>query len=124
MSLLQEQASCAPSQKPDSYIYALAPIASNGIAAITSADELLLLDRQNLQTATPLYFSDVPTGVTCMVPSDAEGTSIICAGRDGVIATFDTRSQKKTAQFNQSKDGFDRWLLIYFYLDRTETSGR
>jgi hypothetical protein len=59
-----------------------------------------------------------------MVPSDAEGTSIICAGRDGVIATFDTRSQKRTAQFKQGKDGVDRWLLINFYLEHTETSGR
>jgi hypothetical protein len=124
MSLLQEQASCTPSQTPDSYIYALAPVASNGIAAITSADELLLLDRQSLQTASPLYFSDVPAGVTCMVTSNAEGSSIICAGRDGVIATFDTRSQKRTAQFNQGKDGLDCWLLIYFYLDHTDTSGR
>lgn len=98
-----EVASCAPSQKADSYIYAIAPTTSNGLAAITSADELLLVDLQNLQIANPLYFAHVPVGLTSMVTGDQDGTSIICAGRDGATATFDVRSQKRTSHFTQGR---------------------
>lgn len=98
---LGEVASCSPSRTADSYIYTIAPTTSNGLAAITSADELLLVDLQNLQLANALYFADVPTGLTTMVMGDYEGTSIICAGRDGTIATFDVRSQKRASHFKQ-----------------------
>lgn len=98
-----EVASCAPSQKADSYIYAIASATSNGLAAITSADELLLVDLQNLQIASPLYFADVPVGLTSMVIGDRDGTSVICAGRDGTTATFDVRSQKRTSHFTQGR---------------------
>jgi hypothetical protein len=98
-----EVASCAPSRKADSYICAIAPTISNGLAAITSADELLLVDLQNLQIAKPLYFADVPLGLTSMVIGDKEGTSIICAGRDGATVTFDVRSQKRTSHFTQGR---------------------
>jgi hypothetical protein len=64
-----------------------------------------------------------------MVPSDAEGTSIICAGRDGVIATFDTRSRRKTAQFNQGKDGLtvgfrfiSTWTILRHQADKQITA--
>lgn len=105
-----EAASCAPSRRGGSYIYALAPIASTGIAAITSADELLLLDRQTLQAESAVHFADVPAGVTCMVLPELEGTSIICAGRDGVIAIFDMRSQKRIVHFRQSEGYLEYWV--------------
>ena len=96
-----EVASCSPSRKADSYIYTIAPTTSNGLAAITSADEMLLVELQSLQAGNALYFADVPVGLTTMVLGDHEGTSIICAGRDGSIATFDVRSQKRASHFKQ-----------------------
>lgn len=96
-----EVASCAPSRKKDAYIYAIAPTTSNGLAAITSADELLLIDVQNLQSATPFYFADVPIGLTSMIIGNQAETSIICTGRDRTTATFDVRSQKRTSYFTQ-----------------------
>jgi hypothetical protein len=96
-----EIASCAPSRRGDSYIYTIAPTASNGLAAITSADELLVLDLQSLQNANALQFADVPVGVTSMVIEDQERTSVICAGRDGTTTIFDLRIQKRTSHFKQ-----------------------
>ena len=99
--VFREVASCAPSQKGDSYIYAIAPTLSGGLVAISSADELLLLDLQHLHNGKALYLPDVPTGVTSMTLGDLEGTSVICGGRDGVTATFDLRSQRRVSYFQQ-----------------------
>lgn len=96
-----EVASYSPSRTADSYIYAITPTTSRGLVAITSADDLLLLDLQNLQDAKALYFQNVPFGVTAMTAGDLAGTSIICAGRDGVTATFDLRSQQRVSHFKQ-----------------------
>lgn len=103
-----EVASCSPSRKADSYIYSIAPTTSNGLAAITSADELLLVDIQDLQLANALYFADVPVGLTTMVLGDNEGMSIVCAGRDGTTATFDVRSQKRASHFKQGN-----WCICF-----------
>jgi hypothetical protein len=99
--IFAEVASCTPSQSAGSYIYAIAPTTSHRLAAITSADELLLVDLQNLPTATPLYFTDVPVGLTSMIVDGQDGTSIHLAGRDGTRATFDVRSQRRTSYFTQ-----------------------
>jgi hypothetical protein len=110
--LFGEVASCAPSHKADSYIYTIAPTASTGLAAITSADELLLLDTQHLQNASAISFPDVPSGVTSMVVGDQEAWSVVCCGRDGITATFDLRSQKITSHFKQG--GFSTCFVISF----------
>lgn len=45
-----------------------------------------------------------------MVLPELEGTSIICAGRDGVIAIFDMRSQKRIVHFRQSEGYLEYWV--------------
>ena len=95
----REVSSCAPSQCQDVYIFAVAPLASRALAAITSADELLVLARDNLEHAAVARLQDVPKGPTSLVTTDA-GSTAICAGTDGVVAIFDIRLQSRAAQFS------------------------
>lgn len=104
VKLFQLSASCSPSAKDDSFIYSLTPTSSNGLATLTSADELVLLDRSNLHGISA--FTDVPTGVTCLQPGDKEGNVVICSGRDGTVAIFDVRTKTKTSQFKLGAIGY------------------
>ena len=98
----QQLAGCAPSRCEDVYIYAIAPIANRGLAAITSADELLLLDRDSLQPIDAARFQGLPRGLTSLAVVD-EGTTAICAGGDGVVAFFDLRTGSRVAHFNSGR---------------------
>lgn len=88
---------CSPSSANDSYIYSIVPTSNNGIAVISSSDELLLLDRTSLRNVLSLSSPKVPTDVTCLQPGDQAGNWVICAGRDGSIITLDLRSQSTIA---------------------------
>jgi len=94
-----EAATCSPSQKSDVYVFTIIPLAEAGIAAITSADELVLLHAATLQTATIFTPKDGLKGLTSLVSAD-DGTSPICAGTDGVVTIFDIRTSRPSAQFN------------------------
>lgn len=98
----RELASCAPSQQHDVYIYAIAPLVGNALAAITSADELVLLPRDTLSASNASRVKNVPQGLTSLVTTDG-GTTAVCAGNDGVIAVFDVRMQSRAAQFLAGK---------------------
>lgn len=95
----QSFASIAPSRTDNAYIFALVQTVGNGLAAITSADELLVVDQQNLSSNNTISFSGAPTGVNCLVSGDDSGQSLLCSGTDGNVTTFDVRSQKKTSNF-------------------------
>ncbi len=101
VKLYQPAATCSPSVKADSYIYSIVPTSSNGLAAITSADELVLLDRATLQKVSA--FNGVPTGVTCLQQGDKGGHILLCSGRDGSVASFDVRSKAMVSQFKLGK---------------------
>lgn len=90
-------ASCAPSQHEDVYIFATTPVTDRALAAITSADELLILNRDRLSSSDVVRVPNVPKRLTSLVVSD-EGTTVICAGGDGVVAVFDVRTQSRVAQ--------------------------
>lgn len=95
----REVASCAPSRHDDVYIFSTAPLAGNGLAAITSADELLLLhDKGSLNSSTTSTLSDCPQGPSSLVVADA-GQTVICAGSDGRVVVYDIRTQTKAAEF-------------------------
>ncbi|KAH0845514.1 WD domain protein [Fonsecaea pedrosoi] len=100
--IYQPLASCAPSTHEDVYIFAIAPVAGRGLAAITSADELLLLDRDNLAVSNPVGIQGVPHRLSSLVV-DEQGTSLICAGDDGTVAIFDVRTQSSVAHFKSAK---------------------
>jgi hypothetical protein len=93
-----EAAACSPSQKKDVYVFTIVPAAEGTIAAITSADELVLLQAATLQTAKIFTTKDGLQGLTSLVSAD-DGTSAICAGSDGIVTVFDIRSPRLSAQF-------------------------
>lgn len=115
----QSFASVAPSRADNAYIFDLVQTFGNGLAAITSADELLVVDRQNLSTSQPILFSGTPAGTNCLVSGDESGQSLLCSGTDGNVATFDVRSQKKTSHFKIGKT-----LLAYADSDVHLTKSR
>lgn len=92
-------ASLAPSRTDNAYIFALVRTIGNGLAVTTSADELLVVDRQNLSASQVILFDDTPKGTHCLVAGDAPGQTLLCSGADGKVATYDVRSQKKVSQF-------------------------
>ena len=90
-------ATCSPSTVNGSYIYSIAPASNNGIAVISSSDELVLLDRSTLKHSFSVISPTVPTGVTCLQPEGKEGNVVVCAGRDGSVLTLDVRSRTVVA---------------------------
>ncbi|EXJ59934.1 hypothetical protein A1O7_04082 [Cladophialophora yegresii CBS 114405] len=98
MQAYQQLGSCAPSSREDVYVFAIAPVTNRGLAAITSADELLLLDRGSLAQSNVGRLQGAPVGLTSLVVAD-QGTAVICAGGDGAVAVFDLRSGSRAAQF-------------------------
>lgn len=95
----QSFASIAPSRGNNAYIFQLVQTVGNGLAAITSEDELVIVDRHNLSANQTIFFDGVPVGTNCLVSGDASGQTLICSGTDGHVVTYDVRSQKKTSQF-------------------------
>lgn len=93
-----EAASCSPSLQKDVYIFTVVPLVEGLMAAITSADELVLLQAATLQTANIFTPKDGLHELTSLVSAD-DGASAVCAGRDGTVSIFDIRSPRLSAQF-------------------------
>lgn len=74
------------------------PLADRNLGAITSSDELLLLSRDDLVGSHVSSLRGVPTGITSLVSADV-GTMAICAGGEGVVGMFDTRTRSRVADF-------------------------
>ena len=98
MKILKQAAACSPCAEEYTYIYSIIPVLDASLAAITSADELLVLDRRTLQTTSSPRVSDVLTGVTRLVLGDSD-RNVVCAARDGSVATFDLRSGRYISKF-------------------------
>ena len=96
--LFWEIASTSPSQVRNSYIYSVLPIAQEKLAALTSGDELLFLDKSSLEVASR-HQNDVPKLVSCMTSYEDAKHVVICAGGDGVVATFDVRIDRRVSEF-------------------------
>lgn len=106
MSLNYRQvASCRPSAASDVYIFTILPIADRGIAAITSNNHLYLLDSTTLQPSHTVPPNNLPNNLTSLAVAD-DGYSTICAGADGVVATFDVRTRAQVGHFQTGTSTF------------------
>lgn len=74
--VFREVASQYPSRVAGSYLYSILPIVGQKLAALTSADELLLIDKSRLELVSQ-YHDDVPAPVACMTGCDSAEESII-----------------------------------------------
>lgn len=97
--VFSETASTAPSQIPGSYVYSVLPIEGERLAALTSGDELLFLDKSGLKTVSR-HQDDVPKLVSCMVGCEDGKNVVVCAGGDGLVAVFDTRADQQVSHFH------------------------
>ena len=104
----QQVGGCAPSQQEDVYIYAIAPVANRGLAAITSADELIVLNMDRLNDTDTAKFPSAISGITSLAVAD-QGNSVICAGSSGTVAVFDLRAGSRSTEF---KSGLPDWAPI------------
>jgi len=95
--LYQPYAGIAPSRDDNAYILALVPTIANGLAAITSANELFIVDR-NLASAQSRSLDNAPNGTNCLVSGDFQGQTVLCSGTNGNVATFDVRSQREVSR--------------------------
>ena len=96
--ILQTIASNYPSSHAGSYLYRINPVDFGGtlsLAVISSADEVLLLDADDI-SRTPTSLSDTPKGVTSLATGEVRAkrgrelrSVIACAGQDGVVALYD-----------------------------------
>lgn len=96
--IYREASACFPSQEKDVYIFTIVPLVEGVIAAITSADELALLQAATLQTTKIYTPKDGLQALTSLVSAD-EGSSAICGGSDGTVTVFDIRAPRLSAQF-------------------------
>lgn len=96
----QPYAAVAPSRANNAYIYQLVQTVGNGLAAITSEDEVIVVDRESLSANQTIFFDRPPAGTNCLVSGDATGQILICSGTDGHVVTYDVRSQRRVSQFS------------------------
>ncbi len=113
----REQSSCAPSASQDVYIFSIAPVANESLAAITSADELLLISK-DLTGRGASSLKGVPRGLTGLATADA-GNTVICSSSEGV-GFFDLRTQTRTGHFSLGT----HLLLSFFYVRPDKCSDR
>lgn len=97
--MYQSFAGVAPSKTDNAYIYNFVPVFQDGLAAITSANEVVIVDRSRLADDHTIYCTGIPTGSTYLVLGDDKGQTLCCAGTDGTVATIDVRTQKCVSTF-------------------------
>ena len=82
--------SCKPSVDADAYIYEIAPLPEAKLAAITSANEVLVVDGTRLTTTSISRLDGAPIGITTLSVAQ-QGRSLYCGGGFGHISHFDVR---------------------------------
>ena len=102
IKVYKERRSCKPSSASDAYVLKILPVAGNGITAITSANELLVVDGTALASGAVLRMDSPGRGLTCLISDDA-GQNVFCGGEDGVVSIFDVRSQQRTGKLQISQ---------------------
>lgn len=89
------------SDPADTYIYDIVPIAA-GLAAISSDDNLRLLDPLTLSGPPLNSIRRVNTDVTCLkavsVTTEGDAQIVATAGRDGRVCLLDCRSGQKVGE--------------------------
>jgi hypothetical protein len=98
VELFGEIASCSPSQVEGSYIYSVLGIAGDRLAALSSADDILLLDPAGLKVTGRIH-DGVSRNASCMTNCENAKDIVICAGGDGVVALFDVRTERRASSF-------------------------
>lgn len=96
--LYGEIASTSPSHACGAYIYSVLPIAGDKLAILTSGDEILFLDKIDLKSISR-HHDNVPRPVSCIVRSENSEYMVVCAGGEGMVATFDVRCNKRVSHF-------------------------
>ena len=87
----------------DSYIYKIVPV--NGLlAAISSDDSLRLIDLKTLREIGGGVVDRVHAGVTCLQVVDQDPNSLLTAGRDAAVRSYDLRTGgQKTLQLGDGQ---------------------
>jgi hypothetical protein len=94
-----QSASCSPSSRADSYIYSIAPAYSSSLAAITSADEVLLVDGSKLATTAVSRLGSGHEGLTTLTVGN-DGRDVYCGNSGGRVSCFDVRSGVKSGHID------------------------
>lgn len=94
-----QSASCSPSSRDDSYIYSIARAFAGSLAAITSADEVLLVSSADLSATAVSHFDGSPQSLTTLAIGN-EGRSLYCGDSGGRVSCFDVRSGVKSASLD------------------------
>ncbi len=92
-------ASCSPSAHDNTYIYQTVATIDDRLAAITSRDEILVVDGASLNSAAVLRLHGAPKGLTTLSAGD-HGRSLYCGDSAGYVSCFDIRTATKTGSFS------------------------
>ncbi|KAI9837070.1 MAG: hypothetical protein M1819_000719 [Sarea resinae] len=68
-------------------------------------DSLRLFDRESLKLIPGGTYQNINEGVTCLRSLDASGTSLVTAGRDGLVRIWDTRTSTNVTTLTKQKQG-------------------
>jgi hypothetical protein len=91
--------SCTPSTAVDPYIVKILRVINNGIAAMSSADELLILDCSDFRPQLTAKLTDPGVDLTSLAV-DRTGQRLFCGGSEGVVSVFDIRTQKRISRIS------------------------
>ena len=108
---LHEVASRRLSAVPDTYVYSLAPVISprevapSGLVALTSNNELFLLDPRDLSyhRLSPI---SIPEGASSLVSASGDespSSLLACGGADGSATVYDTRTLDPVVRVKQGQ---------------------
>ena len=92
-------ASCNPSAHDNTYVYHIAASLDNLLAAITSKDEVLVVDGAYLSSTAVSRLNGAPKGLTTLTAAD-HGRSLYCGDSAGYVSCFDVRTASKTGSFS------------------------
>lgn len=95
--IFQSFANSSPSSQNDAYIYKIVPCAGDGIGAITSADELFLINSSTLGATPANRLTSPPSQLSSLISAN-DGQMLICAGGDDVYL-YDVRSRNQAGSF-------------------------
>ena len=87
--------SCSPSAYDNTYIFHILPSIGTSLAAITSADEVLIVDGAVLSSTSVSRFVDSPKGLTTLSVSH-DGRTLFCGDNKGLVSCLDVRTGAKS----------------------------
>ena len=97
--IYQQTASYTLSKLAGNYVYDIKPAVNGSLAAITSEDKLVVVNRSSLSQSVEWKNNGIPAGVMCLDVVD-NGTTAVTAGRDGKVVLCDIRAKKLVHKFN------------------------